>query len=439
MDLNIDNYSISELLVVLNLSEDPTKEEVNTKSQLMIDKFTKENKLVFADFLTKARDRVMDYVDKLDEWEEEYKLLLEEDFNKDCILKTKLYDSIEPIIKKPDCNVDINSQYNNVMNKMIVINSEFITTSNNSDFTFNLSEPLTDVLSISLYSFHIPFTWYNIDNDNGTNNFFLKKSNGEEITLSIEPGNYQNNNVLINIINNNLVKYNCSCKLNTINGLVTITLSKDISEIIFYKDDTISKINNNLGYIIGFRNSLYTRQSNGTSWNITSEAICNKNTTNYMQIMLDDFNKNRYNSNIINVYSANDTSYDYSTTTNPIARNSDNEVVETFPRTLTQNQIYAINEADNNKNINNLKSQNVFMSDMFALIPSKHHSMNIGDLCVEFGGTMQNNKRIYFGPVNLSKMHVKLLDDKGRIVNLHGNDWSFTIICELLYQGSQKK
>jgi hypothetical protein len=60
--------------------------------------------------------------------------------------------------------------------------------------------------------------------------------------------------------------------------------------------------------------------------------------------------------------------------------------------------------------------------------------MKTGDVNVEFGGSMQDNKRIYFGPVNISRIRVKLLDDKGHVVNLNGCDWCVTIISENLYQ-----
>ena len=60
--------------------------------------------------------------------------------------------------------------------------------------------------------------------------------------------------------------------------------------------------------------------------------------------------------------------------------------------------------------------------------------MTTGDLYVEFSGSLQDNKRIYFGPVDIDRMRVKLLDDKGNVVDLHGADWSITLISENLYQ-----
>ena len=55
-------------------------------------------------------------------------------------------------------------------------------------------------------------------------------------------------------------------------------------------------------------------------------------------------------------------------------------------------------------------------------------------MLVEFSGSIQENVRTYFGPVNVDRMHVRLLDDKGNQLNLNGLDWCVTLICDCLYQ-----
>ena len=55
-------------------------------------------------------------------------------------------------------------------------------------------------------------------------------------------------------------------------------------------------------------------------------------------------------------------------------------------------------------------------------------------MLIEFSGSLQDNARTYFGPVNIDKMRVKLLDDKGNVLNLNGCDWCVTLICDCLYQ-----
>lgn len=42
--------------------------------------------------------------------------------------------------------------------------------------------------------------------------------------------------------------------------------------------------------------------------------------------------------------------------------------------------------------------------------------------------------RNYFGPVDIQKLGIQLLDEYGRVVNLRNSDWSFTLILTCLYQ-----
>jgi hypothetical protein len=112
------------------------------------------------------------------------------------------------------------------------------------------------------------------------------------------------------------------------------------------------------------------------------------------------------------------------------------QVLPSAPRTLTQSQIYSINEINkSHNNITNYLSKAPTSSDILAIIPIKTSTgVPTGSLIVDFSGSLQDNVRTYFGPVNIERMCVKLLDDKGNILNLNGNDWCVTLVCECLYQ-----
>ena len=47
--------------------------------------------------------------------------------------------------------------------------------------------------------------------------------------------------------------------------------------------------------------------------------------------------------------------------------------------------------------------------------------------------TQLNRSRNYFGPVNISKLHISLLDEYGRILNLNNMDWSMALLFECIY------
>ena len=58
----------------------------------------------------------------------------------------------------------------------------------------------------------------------------------------------------------------------------------------------------------------------------------------------------------------------------------------------------------------------------------------MGHYITENSSSLQTNKRNYFGPVDIEKLRIKLLDDRGNIVNLNGLDWNIVLIAEVLYQ-----
>lgn len=46
---------------------------------------------------------------------------------------------------------------------------------------------------------------------------------------------------------------------------------------------------------------------------------------------------------------------------------------------------------------------------------------------------VETNPRIYFGPTSINRLHIKLLDEFGRIVDLNNGDFSFSLELEILY------
>jgi hypothetical protein len=49
---------------------------------------------------------------------------------------------------------------------------------------------------------------------------------------------------------------------------------------------------------------------------------------------------------------------------------------------------------------------------------------------VHFGADLYIYKRSYVAPTQLDRFNVTLSDDKGFLVNLYDNDWSFSLIVE---------
>ena len=210
-----------------------------------------------------------------------------------------------------------------------------------------------------------------------------------------------------------------------------------------------------VGWILGYREStvyLLSELTTGlNSVQIIGDTGVSTNLYNYFLICLDDFNQNHLNDGLVTITPrgttiplpayANKTNF----TCDPVTgqRSYSTAGVTDYKR-LTQNQIYSITEIANSSNsttttlTNSVSiksySQGPYVQDLFAIIPLRLVGLANGAYYVDNGGSLQNQQRIYFGPVNLYKLSVKLVDDRGNIVNLNNANWSFSILCEMLYK-----
>jgi len=379
-----------------------------------------------------------------------------------------------------------------------------------TDYSLSLTEPLNNVVSLKMYSLSIPFTWYNIDDVYGTNVFaIIDELLGFAYTIKIISGNYlsktdtgmEENNIFA-AINTKLLDsglQNVGFTIDILTGkAIFINNSGKSLRLLFYTSlgeqvktslntiDTTtnvgSKSNNNLGYTLGFRNSLYinddiytstaktfTYYTTSNSYTVAStnnyiyaEAIIDLYGPKYLLLIIDDYNQNHLNKGIIainnsetiaelpsyfdpNIPSVIQTvdentsdgiyneypKYGY---IDPTTLNTSN--TNTVPKRITKAQQTTINSIVKDRaNTTNNKLPSVTNSDIFALIPIKKVSGILpGDGLTEFSGPIQLNERIYFGPVDIEKLSIKLMTDKGNILNLNGNDWSFCLLAESLYQ-----
>ena len=218
-------------------------------------------------------------------------------------------------------------------------------------------------------------------------------------------------------------------------------------------------LNQTLGWIMGFRVPYTPVIATGN----VAQAVLDLTGTKYLILVIDDYNQNHVNNGLVSIaeysnklkmpsYYSPDLPYTcVQPASNASAISSVNDLfisgkldveytktqilLPSAPRTLTNPQLYTINEINKNRNNNtNYRAKAPTSTDILAMIPIKTSGTNTGTLLVEFSGSLQDNVRTYFGPVNVERMRVKLLNDKGNVINLNGVDWCVTLICDCLYQ-----
>jgi hypothetical protein len=365
--------------------------------------------------------------------------------------------------------VNIDSMYRN--NLWLTNYTYDSKTSTNMNVTLN--DSLDNVTTLELTNVCIPFTFYNIDAAYGNNYFYIQNSNTDDISkISIPGGNYEDIATLVENINYAVSESgitDISFGVEDISHKITITNSStDTSyDVIFYDDDdpdesfhnqntnalspdTQSKINNNLGWILGFRtidnsnNCLeYLIPPNNAATPVTSESLCFIPYTKYFIIVIDDLNKNQTNKGLVQISNTRPfikKTMHYKDTVNDLSlnclKNSNFETYEKMSnRQLTKSELYSALQINNYRSTFNQKNSKLdanLINNVFAIVPFENKSLNWGTSI--FTSDKNKFKRKYSGPVNISKLNVKLLDDRGNIMNLNGAEWSFSMISTHLYQ-----
>ena len=198
-------------------------------------------------------------------------------------------------------------------------------------------------------------------------------------------------------------------------------------------------------YIDTFTGTLYTQ--NAYTYdpitnivNIIGDTSVNVSLYNYFMIILDDYCQNHLNDGLVTIISAaTDIALPSYTNRSSIVPSPDGSNIVNTPG-LTQNQIYSATQIYNQQQAKiKSYSSGPFVHDVFALIPVKTTGLAAGSTYIEFGGSLQLQDRTYFGPVNIKKMTVKLIDDKGTVLNLNNANWSFSLVCEQLYNPNPQK
>jgi len=203
----------------------------------------------------------------------------------------------------------------------------------------------------------------------------------------------------------------------------------------FYFDtltNTITTNNYNVDTSVAYRSVV----------SLTADTTVSVNLYNYFMVILDDYNQNHLNDGLVTI-TPKDNSLKLPSYANralyicdPVTgKRMNSGITDIGNNNLTQNQVYSINQIISAQNTaKSYTNSGVYVKDIFGLIPIKTTGMTPGQIYVELGGTLQNQDRIYFGPVNIHRMAIKLVNDRGDIVDLNGANWSLQFICEQLYQ-----
>ena len=426
IDLNIDNYQYNDLLNIFKISNNSSIENIEkmTKTLDVIRDnysdeitvfFTKAYNIIYSIFnlhnlkIIKNNEMVNDYYIKIkeidnlenknideiislfnDSYIESYKNILFSEKRLSSKDNRSLYNNVESnnIENTYNNNVapgNINSikritQVSNLYLNSCFRNNYFNSLS--SDFQYNIPNEIKNVVSMRLVSIEIPNSWYLISKNN-KNDFFelmitlINKKDVESKTYKIEipEGNYTSS-LLEDFLN---TTYFYKSENDNLLKFIKFSISKynnKTSFEILNNDVTISlmfskEYNENPLSTFGWLCGFRMTNYLNITKHIISEGLFDDGSDNYLYVIINDYQYNNNNLNIVG-----------------------------FDKSVL--------------------NENVISKIILKDKSNEHKEINI--------------IRNYNGPVNISKLHIKIIDKYGNVINLNNMDISLTVEFEILYE-----
>ena len=424
IDLDVSKYSIADIEYFLGLdalahySETDISDKVaEIRDQLLNGgNFNSQFKRNFIEFISTAQKRLIDV--KIRPNKPPPTSISKNPLSEISQLFTDPFSSREnEIILRPETQF-VNSQpseyypgqlnplNNRVIIKCLTIDSRFrdnVPTTKSSDFIVQLPLKLSKVVSMQLSSIEFPISFYGISASYGNNflnislDYIVPPDMTSIITenriYTIPDGNYSSTD-LINTLNNLLqsnddsndmfknVGFSLNLNVNgSGTGKVTVEIISNIENIrnlrLSFSTDSDGDANvttpltSRFGSNLGFINSNYTG-----SLSYTSESVIEPFGIRYFYLVIDDYN------NSVN-----------------------NHFVTAFNRSILNPNTLA----------------------RIAVRGSYFSVLTTNDLKVV------TEPREYFGPVDIQRLHVRIFDEYGRLLDMNNTNFSFCLTFKLLY------
>lgn len=416
-DLNIQNYSKRELEEILELPVNYDENIVDMKTTKLIQNITndvaisgktKTETLFFINEIKKALKNFLEknginVSAKVKQLETTTKNIYNLDKN---LHQSELTsDSGKYIIQRPNTAFAkslpsefyegvINPLTKRILRQNVNIDTRFrenYFSTQSSNFHLDLPLRLNQVVSLQLSAMEFPSTFYAISQIFG-NNFFVIRIAGEEpLLVTIPDGNYTYS-VLQTYLNNYLANPTIPVPYQSITfttdivsvsstssgtGKMHVTSSTSTPFTLDFSTNKNGNEDNSIplqlkfGWLIGFRRATYSEK-----FDYISEGVVDLVGPKYLYLVVDDFNNNQ-----------NDGFYG------------------------------AFTSSILNKNI---LARITITGSVFNILSQNNLSLI-------------TSPRQYFGPVDIQKLQIQLLDEYGRVIDLHNMDYSFCLSFQTIY------
>jgi hypothetical protein len=406
-DLNIKNYNINDLEKLFSLNANYKGDDIEKNGDLLYNKLlysaniNKKFKKSLLSFISSAKDLLYSYLEP-------------------SIPEPSNGRVDNEIITRPETPHIVNYSNNFVNGKInplkvttltrcLLIDTRFRhdclnTNIQSSDFTINLPTKLKNVVSMQLSSFEFPVTFYGISESYGNNYLYISVNYTLSLTSEI-----QNVSNVFTITDGN---YSVTDLITTINAL----FAEDLNTIFQYIELSIDLTTNGSG--------------TGKIVIAPSSLITSPDTINSISL---DFTRDI--NGVIDSYTPTTTKIGWNLGFIKKTYTNLTLISDTIPEPSAIRYVYlVIDDFNNHVNdyfISALNPSSIVNKNVLARIPIKSSYFS---LMMENDLSLYTIPRHYFGPVDITRLKVQLLDDHGRVLGMNNSNYSICLNFVLLYE-----
>jgi hypothetical protein len=339
--------------------------------------------------------------------------------NKNELIIPRQRNEFQTVMQNEFNSGNLNPLHTPITTRYLDIDTRFrenLYTSESSNFTFTIPAPIRKVVSMQLSSYELPITFYGISSSYGNNYLNIKctykypnrNQEKSQITLVVPDGNYTANDLIV-----------------LLNGMLR-PLSKEDGSLLNTSLDSDLSIFNCVQFSLDIN-------SNGSGSGKNTIAPTDDSNFRFSKSVLSiemDFT--------LNINAVPDSARITSKIgwnlgyIKPIYSGKSTYESDTLPDTASMRYIYlVVNDFNNSVNntfvgaFSNLTSYNIL-----ARIPLNGPYFNI---LMENDLSQHLEPRKYFGPVDIQRIQLQILDDHGRILNLNKANYSICLMFKTLY------
>ncbi len=436
-NINIEDYTIDELFKLLsvnidqNSSYDDIKTQVEKSTDAYIKQFQNLQKNDIVNFFTQVKESLIG--------EKNPNLL--STTAQTVIINDKLFNPNKSNIvgyggeMYNQNNGAGNPIHRKTVSKLLNIDSRFrpnYLSSTTTDYLIDLPYQINNVIEMTLCDLELPSTFYPISASYQNNYFWIRTIDVADMErffyIVIPDGNYyfetlikNINNIFINLKLNLTIFFDLN--YNNIGGVGEGTGLTKIG-IITESDRTKNATNSGIKtFELNFNGSIIPNQLSIGSYSSNfsqikfSEYYYTPNTLDYKQLFgwILGYREPFYSNVVEDVYR-----YTY--------YRSESVIDLSGPKYL----FLIVDDFNKSMNINFLTAsvKGLLSDNIIARISQKGQLFSIQS---QNDFSVYSEPRYYYGPVNINKLRIKLIDEYGRLVDLNNKDFSFTLRLTTIY------